>query len=540
MRFLFWSFVFSILYSQSSQQWLEKAAQSKDPKLVLQYTEKALEEDPKNNYAYFLRGWAYVDLEQYNSALKAFKQGAKFDRPLPKARLWVAAAYVYSLLNMPEQTLYYCNRAIEQMPTLTAAYYYRAWAHFDMENFQQAIQDFQHYLKKEPKDAVALYGLSLCYYKTQQYENALQAIDKALNIEKKDAFIRQKALILFRLGKYAQAHALMQPFFQSTYDQTHPRYFLQMGDFFFNQKDYELAIRYYSKAIALFNEKIERDPQYRYKHKKTLYEAYLYRGHAYYYSGNLQKALADYNRAKVIDGEDYRVWHALGYLQTDLHNWKEAVDAFERSFQLNPKNPDGWVSLGYAYDQLGRKQAAIRAYSRGIERDPDNGLLYNNRGFAYLELKQYDKAFQDLTKAIAVDPDIPMSHISLGEYYIEVGEYEKAIQKFNEALAMENRTARETTVAYYKRAMAYYMQHQYEMAAQDIEKALRVMPNKMPERAEVALFAGKVFFALGHWCKAQQYFLKALEYDRQEVLKRAQEARTYLAKITAHDPTPCD
>ena len=66
------------------------------------------------------------------------------------------------------------------------------------------------------------------------------------------------------------------------------------------------------------------------------------------------------------------------------------------------------------------------------------------------------------------------------------------------------------------------------------------MPNKMPERAEVAFFAGKVFFALGQWCKAQQHFLKALEYDRQEVLKRAQEARTYLAKITAHDPTPCD
>jgi tetratricopeptide (TPR) repeat protein len=63
-----------------------------------------------------------------------------------------------------------------------------------------------------------------------------------------------------------------------------------------------------------------------------------------------------------------------------------------------------WYNKGLALDNQGRYDEAIQAYDKAIEIDPRDKDIWNNKGIALYDQKRYSEAIQAYDKAIELDP----------------------------------------------------------------------------------------------------------------------------------------
>jgi tetratricopeptide (TPR) repeat protein len=127
------------------------------------------------------------------------------------------------------------------------------------------------------------------------------------------------------------------------------------------------------------------------------------RGIAYYFNGNYDLALEDFNRPAP-------------------------------RFDARPHYYSGEIYMKRAdYDR------AIEAYTKAIEQFSDSvdyAVGYNKRGFAYFCKADYDRAREDFTKAIEFDPKYAEAYNSRGGTYYFQGDYDNAIADFTEAVRL--------------------------------------------------------------------------------------------------------
>ena len=59
-----------------------------------------------------------------------------------------------------------------------------------------------------------------------------------------------------------------------------------------------------------------------------------------------------------------------------------------------------WFEKGYKFGIAGNHKEALNAFNKAIELNPKFALAYGNRGVAYSDLGNYQQAINDYTKAI--------------------------------------------------------------------------------------------------------------------------------------------
>ena len=119
-------------------------------------------------------------------------------------------------------------------------------------------------------------------------------------------------------------------------------------------KDFQLKIRFYSKAIEI---------------NQDYAEAYYNRGVAYGRSGQIKRALRDLNKSIVI----------------------------------NPNSAKAHNSRGFGHWKMGETARAIRDYSQAIKLDSSFANAYGNRGMAYGKLSKKWQAANDFNKYLELE-----------------------------------------------------------------------------------------------------------------------------------------
>jgi Flp pilus assembly protein TadD len=165
-------------------------------------------------------------------------------------------------------------------------------------------------------------------------------------------------------------------------------------------------------------------------------EVFFYRGNGYFYKEEVDRAIADYDRAIELEPD-----YALAY-----------------------------NNRGVAYDDKGEVDRAIADYDRAIELKPDYAAAYNNRGVAYIHKGEVDRAIADFDRAIELEPDYALAYYNRGVAYLLKGEVDRAIADFDRAIELKPDYAE----AYYNRGGAYKMQGNKGQARADFEKFLEL------------------------------------------------------------------
>src|SRR6476661_245800 len=90
---------------------------------------------------------------------------------------------------------------------------------------------------------------------------------------------------------------------------------------------------------------------------------------------------------------------ALAYSNRGVE-WKakgdidKAIADYDKAIELNPEYASALNNRGLAYFNNGQKERAIADYDAAIKLEPD-AVRLNNRGNAYASCAQYDRAIQD-------------------------------------------------------------------------------------------------------------------------------------------------
>jgi cytochrome c-type biogenesis protein CcmH/NrfG len=109
----------------------------------------------------------------------------------------------------------------------------------------------------------------------------------------------------------------------------------------------------------------------------------------------------------------------------------------ESILEKNPNDILVLIDLGNSYFDAGRYQEAVEAYLRALNIDPKNADVRNDLGIMYRELGQYDKAIDALRQAALDDPFNPRSRYNLGIVLAcDMKDDRGAIDAFEEFLAL--------------------------------------------------------------------------------------------------------
>lgn len=138
----------------------------------------------------------------------------------------------------------------------------------------------------------------------------------------------------------------------------------------------------------------------------------------------------------------YSQWDDL--FQSKISN-KEYQKALEVANKMKEYYPDvGYFYIGIAYNKLQEHKEAINAYRKSIEVNPKRYEAYNNMGITYVKLQEHKEAINVYQKAIELKPKDDDAYIN----YFEVCLIANIKIKSNIEEYLQNNTDKKTKMAY--------------------------------------------------------------------------------------------
>ena len=148
----------------------------------------------------------------------------------------------------------------------------------------------------------------------------------------------------------------------------HPKYrnaYLLMGNAYNYMKDYENSIQAYRECLKI-------DPTYtegKTNIALTLREAGKSAGERQ----DLAKAAAYLEEAYKYNPKDFETVRLLGVANAFSGNKEKAVEWFQRSVEIEPRNAHSWWDLGTAYAAIKNDEESKRCRTKALELDPNIG-----------------------------------------------------------------------------------------------------------------------------------------------------------------------
>ena len=132
-------------------------------------------------------------------------------------------------------------------------------------------------------------------------------------------------------------------------------------------------------------------------------ESYLYRGMTHEVQQNIGLAIADYDRAIILNDRSIAGYKLRGrFYHTQMADYLEALKNYELALKLNPLDVVSISGRGDAYFMIGQFNQAIKDYSRAIELDSDLADTYHQRGLSYEQAGDNQKSQADKDMACSI------------------------------------------------------------------------------------------------------------------------------------------
>jgi tetratricopeptide (TPR) repeat protein len=161
---------------------------------------------------------------------------------------------------------------------------------------------------------------------------------------------------------------------------------------------------------------------------------YFIRGNAYYEAGDYPQALEAYNRSLELRPDDPDTLNNRGSTLDELKRYEEALKDFNRALELRPDHTDTLYNRGNTLDDMGRYKNALKDYNRALELRPDQPATLNNRGITLRKLERYEDALKDFNRSLKLRPDHPGTLYNRACAYSLMGKFEEALDDLKAAV----------------------------------------------------------------------------------------------------------
>lgn len=215
----------------------------------------------------------------------------------------------------------------------------------------------------------------------------------------------------------------------------------------------------------------------------------------------------------------------------------EAVNAYQKSLEMSPSNPDFLSKLGLAYAAMGQDERAKREYERALEINPKSLNARNYLGAYFLKNGLWEKAAEQFQEVLRIAPEHADALNNLGIAHHQMGRPEEAEAELRKALALrpdspeikknlenvtsgsvatspmqlehEMKTDPQSARAHYNLGSAYGNKGDLERASKEFAIALRLDP-----RNPLIHYAiGLLHYQKGERAQAQRAWERAVQLD---------------------------
>ncbi|KAK9148001.1 hypothetical protein Scep_006758 [Stephania cephalantha] len=233
----------------------------------------------------------------------------------------------------------------------------------------------------------------------------------------------------------------------------------ELGNAAYKKKDFETAIRHYSKAMELNDEDI----------------SYITnRAAVYLEMGKYEECISDCDKAvergrelrsdfKMIAKALTRKGTALVKMAKSSKDYEPAIEAFQKALtehrnsdtlkKLNdaervkkeleqqeyfdPKVADEEREKGNECFKQQNYPEAVKHYTEALRRNPKDPKVYSNRAACYTKLGALPEGLKDAEKCIELDPTFSKGYTRKGAVQFFMKEYDKAMETYQEGLKLD-------------------------------------------------------------------------------------------------------
>ncbi|MEQ9411598.1 MAG: tetratricopeptide repeat protein [Fuerstiella sp.] len=136
-------------------------------------------------------------------------------------------------------------------------------------------------------------------------------------------------------------------------------------------------------------------------------------GSAWFRQGNLEQAMAAYQRAADLAPDSAQAHFGLGLVHAELSDWPSAIRHYQKASALKPSFPDIEFNLGRAFELSGDYVSAARQYQLCLELNDRFAPAYNGMGTIAARQGDMPTAVKWFRRALAADPDDPNASMNL-------------------------------------------------------------------------------------------------------------------------------
>ena len=292
---------------------------------------------------YSFRAESYIGLEKWNEATDDIVSALalEWDRK---------AMYLATTLKEPAFTMLVSKMKIQSKKSPNEARwpYVMGTMYQHEKQYKKAVEAYEEANKRNASPAI-LRWVAHCYSEIGLYENALNSIDQALNMDSTDLVnLERKANILYEMG---------------------------------NAKS----------AIDVYTQVLNTQPEYAF--------GYYRRGWFKELTGDFDGAIEDLSICVVLDPEESYAFETRGdiYLRQGKKELAEAD--FLKVIEIE-NTPEKYSCIHYAYQGLGQYDKAIEMMDSIIAREEDRAGSYYDAACLYSRMDNKQKALEYLEKSL--------------------------------------------------------------------------------------------------------------------------------------------
>nr|XP_009669207.1 PREDICTED: tetratricopeptide repeat protein 6 [Struthio camelus australis] len=330
--------------------------------------------------------------------------------------------------------------------------------------------------------------------KLGKLKSAMDDLEKAISLEPLllDAYWHRHLIYLFQDRMSA---ALDDLNFISKWSKNKADTYLSKAEIYKKLGDYTLAIINYSSAIQC---------------SPADDDIYFRRAELYFEENNLLLAMDDYTKCFQCNSKRTDALMKRGIHFFNRSVLTTAIQDFTAVIREDPINAQARLYRGRAYAKQRQYRNAIQDLAAALHLDPfcwlafyyrgcilrqidpkravqdfsvsvlindtqENFCSFLHRGIIYSEQCQWSLAICDFESVLALDRSIVFAYLNIGLILLlYLDRYYEAIRQFTKAIEIDPLNVR----AYVCRAQAYHKVHNLPNAVKDINRAIRLYPNK--------------------------------------------------------------
>ncbi len=303
------------------------------------------------------------------------------------------------------------------------AYYYRGVAFLEKGFANTAVEDFDEVLAVDEQDARAYEQRGRAYAELSELYDAVEDCTQAIRLNPTSGtayYYRGWAYMNWQKPELAIADlreaVRLAPAFAEEAKQHIGQAYQCWYDRLSDSGDRPKAEAIYLEArrviAAMANTEDSSNPDAdsanRYMVAKPitveLFNTHYQEGVRLFENGELAEAIEAFNRSIQVDPdrEEAYLKSGIAYLKRGFPN--TAIAFFNEALVKGMKSSELYCLMAQAYDEMGEGRLVSRYATKAIMLDPQNATAYRTRGLAYLDASEIPLAKRDLDEAIRLDP----------------------------------------------------------------------------------------------------------------------------------------